>query len=127
MADVAQAGGTPGGAPGAGGGTVVEHPLQQQQQRLYDISKPKYDLETYGGRVAHFYSTTSPLTLLYSRASLMDAQRTVENYQRRIKEAGKRGVWVDEREKKEWEGAKQREPDRLGGEILFLGPPIAVG
>jgi hypothetical protein len=62
-----------------------------------------------GGRIAHFYSTTSPLTLLYSNESLREAQRTVRRYEELIKQSGKGGCWVGPKEKKEWEHAKQRE------------------
>jgi len=73
----------------------------------YDISVPRFDLDTYRGRIAHFYSTTSPLTLLYSNEALRDAQTTVRRYEKLIKESGKSGCWVGPREKKEWEHARQ--------------------
>ncbi|WVW78238.1 hypothetical protein I302_100191 [Kwoniella bestiolae CBS 10118] len=74
---------------------------------LYDISKPRFDLSSYGGRLAYFYSTTSPLTLLASSAQLEKAQKDVTNFESHIKEAGKKGYWVNQQHKEIYDHAKQ--------------------
>ncbi|WWC59662.1 uncharacterized protein I303_102224 [Kwoniella dejecticola CBS 10117] len=74
---------------------------------LYDISKPRFDLASYGGRLAYFYSTTSPLTLLASSAQLEQAQRDVTHFESKIKEAGRQGYWVNSQQKEVYDNAKQ--------------------
>lgn len=74
---------------------------------LYDIAKPKYDLNTYGGRLAYFYSTTSPLTLLASGQQLEDAVQFARGWDAKIKAAGKDGVWVDADTRDKYDHAKQ--------------------
>jgi tricarboxylate carrier len=76
-------------------------------KELYDLSQPKYDLSTYRGRLAYFYSTTSPLTLLASPAQLDQAVKDVKYYDERIKAAGKQGLWVDRATKEAYDNAKQ--------------------
>lgn len=49
-----------------------------------DISKDRFDLSTFRGRLAHFYSTTSPLTLLASTSKLLDAQEYVKEVESRF-------------------------------------------
>lgn len=49
-----------------------------QTDEKVDIAKPRFDLNTYSGRLSHFYSTTSPLTLLYSTTALQEAQKYVK-------------------------------------------------
>ncbi|WWD07459.1 hypothetical protein V865_005559 [Kwoniella europaea PYCC6329] len=77
------------------------------QAGLYDISKPRFDLSSYGGRLAYFYSTTSPLTLLASSAQLEKAQKDVTNFESKIKEAGQKGYWVNQQQKEIYDNAKQ--------------------
>ncbi|OWZ71571.1 hypothetical protein AYX14_03059 [Cryptococcus neoformans] len=74
---------------------------------LYDISKPRFDLGTYGGRLAYFYSTTSPLTLLASSEKLQQAQKDVTRFESQIKENGKAGTWVTREQKAAYDNAKQ--------------------
>ncbi|KAL1407353.1 Sideroflexin FSF1 [Vanrija albida] len=74
---------------------------------LYNISVPKYDLETYSGRLKYFYSTTSPLTLLASASELEQAQKDVVYFDGKIKDAGKAGYWVDKEHKERYDHAKQ--------------------
>ena len=81
--------------------------VQKEQQELFDISKPRFDLSTYAGRVANFYSTTSPLTLFYSNDALLEAQKTAQKYDERIKEAGKKGYYVNAEQKAAYDKAKQ--------------------
>ncbi|CDR87392.1 uncharacterized protein SPSC_00518 [Sporisorium scitamineum] len=45
---------------------------------LVDITKDRYDLTTFKGRLLHFASVTSPLTLLASNAELKGAQELVQ-------------------------------------------------
>ncbi|KAK1921732.1 putative mitochondrion protein [Papiliotrema laurentii] len=77
------------------------------QQEKYDISQPRFDLSTYGGRLAYFYSTTSPLTLLASPSTLQQAQADVTKYEAAIKEAGKAGYWVTPSDRDRYWDAKQ--------------------
>lgn len=62
-----------------------------------------------GGRLAYFYSTTSPLTLLASPAQLAQAQKDVEYYDGKIREVGNKGLWVDKATKEKYDDAKQCE------------------
>ncbi|RXK35204.1 mitochondrial protein [Tremella mesenterica] len=74
---------------------------------LYDISKPRFDLSTYTGRLAYFYSTTSPLTLLATSSELDQAQKDVRKYEASIKDSGPEGYWVGKDEKDKYERARQ--------------------
>uniref|UniRef100_A0A0K3CIP3 BY PROTMAP: gi/472580684/gb/EMS18468.1/ mitochondrial carrier protein, tricarboxylate/iron carrier [Rhodosporidium toruloides NP11] gi/647397170/emb/CDR39996.1/ RHTO0S04e12992g1_1 [Rhodosporidium t... n=1 Tax=Rhodotorula toruloides TaxID=5286 RepID=A0A0K3CIP3_RHOTO len=66
----------------------------------FDITQPRYDTKTYFGRVRHFASITSPLTLLASPTDLKNAQRLLKEYQEGTGEGRKAwghedqyGVW----------------------------------
>lgn len=48
---------------------------------MVDITKDRYDLTTFKGRLLHFASVTSPLTLLASNAELKSAQELVKSYE----------------------------------------------
>ncbi|WVQ98244.1 hypothetical protein IAU59_005367 [Kwoniella sp. CBS 9459] len=74
---------------------------------LYDLSKPRFDLSSYGGRLAYFYSTTSPLTLLASSSELEKAQKDVTHFESQIKEGGRNGFWVNSEQKAAYDHAKQ--------------------
>ncbi|GFZ47923.1 Probable mitochondrial transport protein FSF1 [Saitozyma sp. JCM 24511] len=78
-----------------------------EKQGLYNISKPRFDLSTYTGRLAYFYSTTSPLTLLASTSQLEQAQQDVQHYEGLIKEAGAKGCYVPEQDKERYWNARQ--------------------
>ncbi|ODO07774.1 hypothetical protein I350_03352 [Cryptococcus amylolentus CBS 6273] len=78
-----------------------------QNAGLYDISKPRFDLETYGGRLAYFYSTTSPLTLLASSSQLAQAQKDATHFESSIKENGNKGTWVTKEQRDTYWNAKQ--------------------
>lgn len=60
-----------------------------------------------GGRLAYFYSTTSPLTLLASSEKLQQAQKDVTRFESQIKENGKAGTWVTREQKAAYDNAKQ--------------------
>jgi homospermidine synthase len=60
------------------------------------------------GRLAYFYSTTSPLTLLASTSQLEQAQQDVQHYEGLIKEAGVKGCYVPEQDKERYWNARQR-------------------
>ncbi|KDN44573.1 tricarboxylate carrier [Tilletiaria anomala UBC 951] len=51
-----------------------------------DISIPRHDLSTYLGRLRHFITVTSPLTLLATNKQLEDAKRTVDKYDDAIRQ-----------------------------------------
>ncbi|KAJ8293651.1 putative mitochondrial transport protein fsf1 [Rhodotorula toruloides] len=64
------------------------------------MAQPRYDTKTYFGRVRHFASITSPLTLLASPTDLKNAQRLLKEYQEGTGEGRKAwghedqyGVW----------------------------------
>lgn len=45
-----------------------------------DLSKPRYDQETFEGRARHFFITTNPLNVLASDAELENAKSIVDAY-----------------------------------------------
>ena len=45
-----------------------------------DLTRSRYDLTTFTGRLRHFAEVTSPLTLLKSNSQLIDAQKLLEDY-----------------------------------------------
>lgn len=73
-----------------------------------------------GGRLAYFYSTTSPLTLLASSHQLEEAQRDVAKFEGRIKESGRAPCLVSAHERDQYWRAKQCQwPHSLVGRILI--------
>ena len=62
-----------------------------------------------GGRLAYFYSTTSPLTLFASSSQLAQAQADVQRYDNLIKENGRSGLWVTREVREQYDKAKQRQ------------------
>ncbi|BGP58360.1 Sideroflexin FSF1 [Rhodotorula sphaerocarpa] len=65
-----------------------------------DITRPRYDTKSYFGRVRHFASITSPLTLLASPSDLRNAQQLLKEYQDGVGEGRKAwghedqyGIW----------------------------------
>lgn len=74
-----------------------------------DITKPRHDQSTFQGRLAHFYSVTSPLTLLSGKKELQAArehvQRTEAKFPRR--DSGKEGYVVSKAEADKYWRAKQ--------------------
>ncbi|GAA5848814.1 hypothetical protein JCM8547_006352 [Rhodosporidiobolus lusitaniae] len=82
---------------------------QEQQQPPVDIcnivtSQPRYDTKTYFGRLRHFASITSPLTLLAASSDLEAAQKLLKEYQAGVGEGRK--AWGHEEEMGVWK-AKQ--------------------
>ncbi|KAI5480704.1 mitochondrial carrier protein, tricarboxylate/iron carrier [Pseudohyphozyma bogoriensis] len=74
-----------------------------------DICEPwspqsRYDVKTYIGRLKHFTSVTSPLTLFASSAELKDAQKLLEEYTAGVGKG--RAAWGREEEAGIWK-AKQ--------------------
>ena len=47
---------------------------------VINIDEPRYDQNTYTGRVKHFFVTTNPLNILASSKELDDAKAIVESY-----------------------------------------------
>ncbi|GAA5871128.1 hypothetical protein JCM1840_007599 [Sporobolomyces johnsonii] len=78
--------------------------LNQAQQPPVDITQPRYDTKTYIGRLRHFASITSPLTLFASSTDLKNAQRLLQEYQQGTGEGRK--AWGREDEMGVWK-AKQ--------------------
>jgi hypothetical protein len=54
------------------------HASNEEDDKV-DISKGRYDLSTFSGRLQHFYTTTSPLTLLASSEKLKESQEYVNH------------------------------------------------
>lgn len=78
----------------------------EQADRL-DISKPRYNLDTFSGRLSHFYSVTSPLTLFASKAQLQDARRLVEETELRLPSSKQEAFYVSRDEAERYWKAKQ--------------------
>ncbi|KAL8292137.1 hypothetical protein RQP46_001603 [Phenoliferia psychrophenolica] len=76
----------------------------QTEQPPVDITQSRYDLKTYFGRLRHFTSVTSPLTLLASPSELAAAQKLLQDYQHGVGEG--RAAWGHEEEAGIWK-AKQ--------------------
>ncbi|WVN89291.1 uncharacterized protein L203_104512 [Cryptococcus depauperatus CBS 7841] len=72
-----------------------------------NTAQSRFDLGTYGGRLAYFYSITSPLTLLASSSQLSQAQKDVVHFESLIKENGRAGTWVSKQQKEVYDHAKQ--------------------
>ncbi|KAL7415216.1 Tricarboxylate/iron carrier [Mrakia frigida] len=72
-----------------------------------DLSAPQFNLSTYKGRLSHFYSVTSPLTLLVPSAKLEEASSSVKDVQSRIDKANGAPVWVAPKIRDEYWGNKQ--------------------
>jgi len=70
---------------------------------------PLFKTNNQAGRLAYFYSTTSPLTLFASSSQLQKAQKDVTKYEGLIRDNGKKGVWVNGEEKSLYDKAKQCE------------------
>ncbi len=94
------------------------------QADLVDITKDRYDLSTFKGRLLHFASVTSPLTLLASNAELKAAQETVASYEAKFPANRTTGTYLVPRSEAEryWK-AKQLvdssvHPDT--GEVILL-------
>lgn len=50
----------------------------------FQLGKSKYDLNTYTGRVRHFFNLIDPRTLLVSDAELQESKALLDNYRRGI-------------------------------------------
>ncbi|KDE09853.1 hypothetical protein MVLG_00251 [Microbotryum lychnidis-dioicae p1A1 Lamole] len=70
------------------------------EQSPVDITQSRYDTSTYVGRLKHFASITSPLTLLASSTELANAQRFLREYQDGVGEGRK--AWGKEEEYGLW-------------------------
>lgn len=84
---------------------------QQQQTDSVDLAAPRFNLDSYLGRLQHFQSTTSPLTLLASKQALLQAQGNVQKVDQQVKEAGGRGVWVTRAARETYWKDRQRASD----------------
>ncbi|KAM0748588.1 tricarboxylate carrier [Meredithblackwellia eburnea MCA 4105] len=71
---------------------------------LFHIDQSRYNLKTYYGRLLHFVSVTSPLTLLASSSELQDAQKLLKEYEQGV--GAGREAWGREEEAGIWR-AKQ--------------------
>lgn len=91
---------------------------------LVDITKSRYDLSTFKGRLLHFATVTSPLTLLASNAELRAAQELVSSYESRFPSNRTTGSFlVPQSEAEKYYKAKQLvdssvHPDT--GEVILL-------
>lgn len=91
---------------------------------MVDITKDRYDLSTFSGRLQHFASVTSPLTLLASNSELKAAQELVSAYESKFPSNRTTGTYFVTRQEaaKYWK-AKQLvdssvHPDT--GEVILL-------
>lgn len=97
---------------------------QERKDGMVDITKSRYDLSTFAGRLQHFASVTSPLTLLASTAQLKSARDLVDSYESRFPKNRTTGEYLVSRDEAEkyWK-AKQLvdssvHPDT--GEVITL-------
>lgn len=47
---------------------------------LVDLSKPRYDQNTYVGRAKHFFETANPMNVFVSRKKLEEAAKLIRAY-----------------------------------------------
>ena len=91
---------------------------------MVDITKDRYDLSTFKGRLQHFATVTSPLTLLASNAELKSAQELVKAYEAKFPANRNTGTYfVPRQEAQKFWKAKQLvdssvHPDT--GEVILL-------
>ncbi|UZJ51788.1 hypothetical protein CBS101457_001108 [Exobasidium rhododendri] len=55
------------------------HAVNENEAGKVDISKGRFDLSTFSGRLQHFYTTTSPLTLFAGSQKLKESQEYVKS------------------------------------------------
>lgn len=78
-----------------------------EKNEKVDIAKPRFDLSTYSGRLSHFYSTTSPLTLFYSTTALQEAQKHVEEVESNFSNDKQKSFLVTKEEAEKYWKSKQ--------------------
>ncbi|KAE8215015.1 hypothetical protein CF327_g1640 [Tilletia walkeri] len=76
-------------------------PAQGNPSSSIDITKDRYNLTTFSGRLQHFFSVTSPLTLFASTEKLVDARKLVDDTEAQFPRDRKRGQYVVSREQAE--------------------------
>ncbi|EJU01850.1 mitochondrion protein [Dacryopinax primogenitus] len=76
-------------------------------QGLVDLAQPQHDLNTYAGRLFHFFNVTSPLTLFAPRSELLLAQDTVKKYNAEIQAQRLRPLLVPPEEREIFWKAQQ--------------------
>jgi hypothetical protein len=47
---------------------------------MVDLSKPRYDQDTYVGRAKHFFETANPTNVFVSRKKLEEAAKLIRAY-----------------------------------------------
>lgn len=72
-----------------------------------DIAKPRFDLNTYSGRLSHFYSTTSPLTLFASTTALQEAQAHVKEIESNFSKDKQKQFFVSRKDAERYWKSKQ--------------------
>ncbi|KAL9940507.1 hypothetical protein V8E36_001212 [Tilletia maclaganii] len=73
-----------------------------------DIAKDRYDLTTFSGRLQHFFTVTSPLTLLASKYKLVEARKLVDDIEARFPRDRRRGQYlVDPQQAEQYWKAQQ--------------------
>lgn len=91
-----------------------------------DLSQPRYNLDTYIGRLQHFYTVTSPLTLFAPRATLLEAQTNVRKAEELIKDGGGRGVWVSPETRQKYWNERQRELLPCSRQLGVVQPTLSL-
>ncbi|KAK0542818.1 Sideroflexin FSF1 [Tilletia horrida] len=59
-----------------------------------DIAKDRFDLTTFTGRLQHFFTVTSPLTLLASKSQLVEARNLVDSTESQFPKNRRKGQYL---------------------------------
>jgi sideroflexin-5 len=74
---------------------------------LFVTARPRFDLDTFTGRLKHFANVTSPLTLFASKQQLDSAKETVKAYENAFSNDAGKPFLVSRSEARHYWKAKQ--------------------
>lgn len=57
------------------------------QSQTFKLDKPEYNMDTYTGRVKHFFNVFNPLNSLYTNSQISKMQETLQKHRNAEKEA----------------------------------------